>query len=179
MAINMMCDASKEGQANVVRVDNYPGHEVTRMQHNYDCPHSDQEAFASSKGCECTDKCHFYAPLFIETTHEGCVIRLYEINSRDDSDFYALVWDEPAQCLLDIKYATTRGWSYPNTAKVDATPEVLAKAVVAQAESYYADWRRMQEVRCTKLEVNREVEVFKGRKLKAGTRGVIEAMSVS
>lgn len=56
---------------------------------------------------------------------EGRVIREYERNGYDDSDFYAVYWN--GQKPVTVQYASTRGWTYANGAAVDATPEVLAE----------------------------------------------------
>lgn len=64
--------------------------------------------------------------LVVTTTHHGLVLELGERNGRDDSDFYARVWNPETGQPLSIEYASTRGWSYPNNATVDATPEVRA-----------------------------------------------------
>jgi hypothetical protein len=72
-----------------------------------------------------------------EVTFEGCVLRTGEHNWHDDSDFYALVWDEEQGKVREIEYATTRGWTYHNSAKVDATPEARAKAVAWQAAQLF------------------------------------------
>ena len=65
--------------------------------------------------------------IWVETTHVGLVLSLREANGRDDSDFYALVWNEEKGAPESIMYATTRGWTYPNGASIDATEEVKAK----------------------------------------------------
>lgn len=70
-----------------------------------------------------------HALLAHKTTFEGCVLYTGEHNYYDDSDFYALVWDDEAGKVREIEYASTRGWSYHNGAKVDATEQVRAKAV--------------------------------------------------
>jgi len=61
------------------------------------------------------------------TTHEGRVLELREWNMRDDSDFYAVVWNDEKNEPERVDYASTRGWTYPNGAAVDATPEVVEK----------------------------------------------------
>lgn len=63
-----------------------------------------------------------------EITYEGAVIATYERNGYDDSDFVALVWNEDKQSVISVEYATTRGWTYGNSATIDATEDVLAKA---------------------------------------------------
>ena len=55
-------------------------------------------------------------------TYVGCVLSTREKNYHDDSDFYALVWDEAAQRIRSIEYDTTRfaGGGIPGTANTDA-----------------------------------------------------------
>lgn len=65
--------------------------------------------------------------IWMVTTHEGVVIGLGEVNGYDDSDFYATVWNDATGAPEKVTYASTRGWTYPNGAAVDATPEVVAK----------------------------------------------------
>src|SRR5215471_9027753 len=65
--------------------------------------------------------------IWVHTTHEGCVLETREWNMRDDSDFYAVVWNDEKGEPERVDYASTRGWTYPNGAAVDATPEVIAK----------------------------------------------------
>jgi len=70
-----------------------------------------------------------------EIAYEGAVLQTFERNGYDDSDFYAIVYDAEADAIRHIQYATTRGWTYPNYATVDATPEVLDKARAAMRRS--------------------------------------------
>ena len=63
-----------------------------------------------------------------EETYHGCVLCTREQSLGGDLDFYAVVWDEESQSIKSICYATERAYTYDNYAKVDATPEVLAKA---------------------------------------------------
>lgn len=72
-----------------------------------------------------------------EESWTGCVLRLGEHNWHDDSDFFALVWDEEQGKVREIQYATTRGWTYHDNAKVDATDLARAKAVAWQAEQLF------------------------------------------
>ena len=68
-------------------------------------------------------------------SHVGACISDREMNGRDDSDWYMLVWDEAAGEPKEILFATTRGWSYPcYGSSPDATPEVLAKYEAWKAE---------------------------------------------
>ena len=65
-------------------------------------------------------------PIFMETSHVGLVCSTHEHNYYDDSDFHAVVWNPGTASPEEITYSTTRGWCYPNSATVDATPEVKA-----------------------------------------------------
>lgn len=85
------------------------------------CTHEDKTGF---KGCGDP-----------QLTYVGAVLSTYERNGYDDSDFYAIVWDDETQSLRHVMYATTRGWTYHNGAKVDATPEALERATEALAET--------------------------------------------
>lgn len=74
-------------------------------------------------------------------TWKGCVLWTGEHNWHDDSDFYAVVWDEEAGQTREIEYASTRGWTYHNGATVDADDETRTKA-----EAYLARIRHEHEV---------------------------------
>jgi len=65
--------------------------------------------------------------IFVKTEHEGMVVSMREINMRDDSDFLATYYDPETDSFKEVTYASTRGWTYPNGAWIDATPEVAAK----------------------------------------------------
>jgi hypothetical protein len=109
----------------------------------------------------------------METTWVGCVTGLREMNGYDDSDFYASVWDDAAGCLREVMYATTRGWSYPNGAAVDATPEVLAK-VAAWREAEAAAYRAAEAAAEAKFpSVGKTVKVVRGRKVAHGLVGEV------
>lgn len=61
------------------------------------------------------------------TIAHGCVVELRERNGYHDSDFEALYWDEDSKAFRWCEYASTRGWTYPAHAEIDATPEVRAR----------------------------------------------------
>jgi hypothetical protein len=65
--------------------------------------------------------------IWMVETHKGLVLELREMNGYDDSDFYARVWNDETGTVDRVTYASTRGWTYPNGAAVDATDEVKAK----------------------------------------------------
>jgi len=110
-------------------------------------------------------------PLYMETTHRGCVLHLGEHNYYDDSDFYAVVWDAAKGAPVTVTYGTTRAWTYPNTAQVDATPEV---------REAYEEYRAQQEAEYNAAKAQAEaavpyrgkaVKVVHGRKVPVGTTG--------
>jgi hypothetical protein len=85
-----------------------------------------------------------HGPLYMAISHAGCVLRNDgEYNGYDDSDFYATVWNRETQRPERVTFATTRGWTYPNHADVDATPEVLA-----EYEAYCAREQAKHEAAC-------------------------------
>lgn len=117
--------------------------------------------------------------------YEGAVLQTFERNGYDDSDFYAIVYDEATDSIKHVCYATTRGWTYANYATVDATPEVLAKA---QRAAYEADVRVAQmqdEWNSTTIAKGKQVAVvgtgknedrprrWKGEIIEAGTEGTV------
>lgn len=71
--------------------------------------------------------------VILRTTYVGATLHKYERNGRDDSDFYAIIWD--GEKITQTEYASTRGWTYDNNAIVDATPEVIDAA-----EAWLANW---------------------------------------
>lgn len=64
---------------------------------------------------------------------KGRVLWLGERNFYDDSDFFAMVWDPETKTAKKVQYATTRAWTYNNSAHPDALPEYV--------EAYQA-WRK-------------------------------------
>lgn len=117
------------------------------------------------------------------TSYEGCVLRTGEHNWYDDSDFYALVWDEPTRTVKKIEYATTRGWTYHNSAKVDATPENRAKAEAYEAgrlAALYAEERQAEKLAALKeLETGVEVKSLTTRGKNKGVVGFVQKVMKS
>ncbi len=72
----------------------------------------------------------------LRETYIGRVLGLGENNGYDDSDFYAIVWDDETETTKRITYASTRGWSYDlYGATVDATPEIVERLKVLQEKT--------------------------------------------
>lgn len=82
---------------------------------------------------------------YVEETHAGLVLGTYEKNGYDDSDFFAIVWDDEIGMVKHVCYATTRGWTYLNAANVDASPEVIAKARAYEARRATEAHNRIEE----------------------------------
>jgi hypothetical protein len=76
--------------------------------------------------------------IYLVESHKGLVLETREYNMRDDSDFYAIVWNPEKQEPERVNYASTRGWTYPNSATVDATPDVRAAYEAYQARQEQA-----------------------------------------
>jgi len=117
-----------------------------------------------------------YGDIFYRTVqYRGLVLADRERNFYHDSDFYAVVWDEEKGDTFQVEYATTRFSTYDNRCSVDATDEVRAKyqALQAKREQDRRDEFAVNRAfsHCITIEKGREVEVFKGRKVKVGTVG--------
>lgn len=108
-----------------------------------------------------------------DVTFEGCVLTTRERNMHDDSDFYAVVWDEKEQRLREVEYATTRFYTYDNYAKVDATEEVKQKANDWLVQYAYNSLKASDKVNSKRPAVGKRVRVVAGRKVEHGTEGVI------
>jgi hypothetical protein len=106
-------------------------------------------------------------------TYEGAVLGTWEYNGYHDSDFYALVWDAERECVTSVEYATTRGWTYNNGARVDATDEVKALAAAWLAADGIRRYRDADLDAAVDVAKGKHVRVTKGRKVAIGTEGTI------
>lgn len=113
-----------------------------------------------------------------EESWTGLVLRIGEHNWYDDSDFFALVWDEEQGKIREIEYGSTRSWTYHNGAKVDATDEVRAKAVAWQAEQYFELYvekaRAAAEEELRRIDLGMEVRSLTTRGKNKGVVGTVE-----
>lgn len=107
----------------------------------------------------------------LEARYEGMCLAEGEHNYRDDSDFFALVWNGSAP--EEVQFASTRGPSYENYVTLDATPEVAAA---------YESWKTARETAARAAATAREaatprvgktVRVVAGRKVPRGTVGTV------
>jgi hypothetical protein len=170
MAIRMMVGVDRLFEPGVEIITDYPGAEIFRVRHHWDCPHYKDQSWENCKTIspDCHKECSHYAPLLMETIYKGRVLSLRERNFHDDSDFYATVWDDATSAPVSVEYGTTRAWTYPNGASVDATPEIQAK---------YAEHCRQCALKAA-IENDKEAaaipaagkvcRVVRGRKIKVG-----------
>ena len=104
--------------------------------------------------------------LFMERTYVGAVLGERERNMRDDSDFFAIVWDEATQSIREFTFASTRGWSYANGCSVDATDEVKAKARAVIIEQKFAQYMSDNRTQAKKIHRGNDVRFLKSTKFK-------------
>jgi hypothetical protein len=102
-------------------------------------------------------------------SYVGRVLETYEENGYHDSDFYAVVWDDATESILHKQYATTRFYSNGYGAKVDATPEVIAKATAERKSRFLESAIEADEETAKTVAKSKMVEINRGRK----NRGVI------
>jgi hypothetical protein len=103
---------------------------------------------------------------------EGRVLQTYERNGYDDSDFVAIVFAEDNR-FKHVEYASTRGWSYPNSARVDATDEVKDLAEAHLINIVYDRLIHAAQEKSQIVKRGCRIEVVKGRKVPKGTQGDI------
>lgn len=108
-----------------------------------------------------------------EESFKGCVLETRERNYHDDSDFYAVVWSEEKQAVTEVQYATTRGWTYNNSATVDATPEVLVKAGEWAVKRAFEALKLADKAEAAKPAKGKVVTVVRGGKVQQGTTGEV------
>ena len=106
---------------------------------------------------------------YLRISHVGLVLWTGEHNHYDDSDFYAVVWDSEAGQPRELEYATTRGWTYANSAVIDATPDVLAAYESYRADLAASQQRARDAQEAATPRAGKTVRVVKGRKIAKGT----------
>lgn len=182
MSVVMMVteDQWKANPDNIEVVHDYPGHRTGYVSHYKDCPHDrteDAKKNPTKKYDDCHEMCWVRKPLYMETTWIGRVLETREWNTYHDSDFYAVVWDDDlndgAGGTRRVEYATTRFWTYPNNAWVDATEEILEKYEKLLAKQRRAFHREKLARQRDAVEKDRTVEVVKGRKYEHGLTGKV------
>lgn len=78
-------------------------------------------------------------PVILRSTHHYQVVTKREENRYQDSDFYAVVPNGRGG-FEEICYASTRGWTYANSARIDAPPSLIKE---------YKTWKIKQEIKQT------------------------------
>ena len=198
MPVVMMIEKSKAfDESGALRPDvqivrDYHGHEEGVHHRGTSCPHNGYDGRTNALTGEFIlgadgrpekldssgSACIVFGPLYMETTYKGCVLETREYNGRDDSDFYALCWDEATQSIAKVNYATTRGWTYPNGASEDATEDVRQKASAWIRKIVKAQWVASNRAQAEKPAVGKRVELVrnvttKGVKYEKGLVGEV------
>jgi len=107
-----------------------------------------------------------------ETAYIGRTLEDREENHYDDSDFYAIVWDDNDNCPKRIDYGSTR-YPSPTSCVVDATPETRAK-YEAWHQARNEEWGKQKAIEDTNTpDFGKWVRVVKGRKVPIGTEGEV------
>lgn len=109
---------------------------------------------------------------YTKTSFAGCVLGEYERNGRDDSDFYAIVWDEDKREVRSFEYNSTR-YAGGGSATVDATPEVIAKSREFYRPRIRSLFLSRAMADAKQLRKDDHVVVVKGRKVPKGTTGIV------
>lgn len=127
---------------------------------------------------KCSDRCT------LSYHHTGCrgkVVNTREHNGYDDSDFLAeVVVNEETMETKEICYATTRGWTYYNSASIDASPDLLARWHAKLAADAQKKQDQINTHRASLPLVGRVVRVVSKRsKVSAGTTGKVTFFAVS
>lgn len=99
---------------------------------------------------------------------EGAVLETRERNYHDDSDFYALVWNDEKGAIETVEYGSTRYPMDGHGASVDATPEVRAKAAAWTRERLFERKLAAAKAEARKVKAGSVARVVKGRKLPIG-----------
>ena len=105
-----------------------------------------------------------------EDSYVGTTLIEREENYADDSDFYALCWDEEKQAVIRVDYATTR-FAGGGNATVDATLEAILKAEDWVEKQFKVLLQKRNERDSVVPLVGRQVKVVRGRKVPIGTEG--------
>jgi hypothetical protein len=112
-----------------------------------------------------------------QETYKNAVILEREANGYDDSDFFALVWDEETQICKEVQTGTTR-FAWNEYVTVDATDEVIEKARNYYQNEYEKAKQEIFEatLKAQKSMINMgdDVVVTKGRKAPKGVVGRVE-----
>lgn len=138
--------------------------------HTYTCPHSDKQDKTQHDDCV-AGKCGMRQDFYI-ITHKGHVLKRWERNGYDDSDFNALVFIPEKDEFKTIEYASTRYWTYNNGCSVDATDEVVFYAVKSVMNTGKLWLAAINERESKTVDVGKKITVHGGRKHR-GKNGIV------
>jgi hypothetical protein len=103
--------------------------------------------------------------------YDGRVLATGEHNWHDDSDFYAVCWDDE-KGIVHKEYDTTR-FAGGGRANIDATDEVKEKAGDHLEAWYYDLLKEDAKAAAKRVEKDKKVKVVRGRKVPKGTEGLV------
>ena len=120
-----------------------------------------------------TDKDMQGREIFIEKKHEGRVVATGEHNYHNDSDFYAVVYDQKTDSFFECEFGTTRHYTYNNGATIDAPKHLIDLYIERERQASIE--REREYYRKKRLTVGRDktVKVVKGKKVPVGTTGKV------
>lgn len=111
------------------------------------------------------------APQYVGTT-----LTTRERNYHDDSDFYAVVWDEADGQVKCVDYGTTR-FCWMGDATTDATPDIVAKANAWAQATLRDDIRKALEADARKVRIGDEVRTTVSRGKNKGFTGEVVSIA--
>ena len=91
------------------------------------CDQNEQGAFVDEHWTRQVQISHPDRVIYVREFAQGATVHMREANGYDDSDFFATYYDAEQDKFIEVMYASTRGWTYPAFAKIDATVEIAAK----------------------------------------------------
>lgn len=107
-----------------------------------------------------------------KTEWEGYVLNTRELNFIEESDFYALVYDETEDKIKKIQYDSTR-YAGNARATIDAPQYVHEKAKSAWISSQIEGYRERTLEYLKKPKIGARIKVVRGRTNKRGRTGIV------
>lgn len=91
------------------------------------CDQNEPGAFVDEHWTKQVQSYHPDRLIHVREFAKGATVAMREANGYDDSDFFATYYDAEQDKFVEVMYGTTRGWTYPANATIDATQEIAAK----------------------------------------------------
>ena len=101
-----------------------------------------------------------------KVSHVGSTLYTYERNGYDDSDWYAVVYNQGTDTLEHVEFATTRHHCEGNRAVVDALPEIAEAAHKLMTEENFKALVEREKANRQQVQISSKVKVVKGRTAK-------------